>query len=57
MPEAFRLYLDQMIQKYVAEVLSGNGYDVVRASEMGQARADDRAILEKAVLERRTGHS
>jgi predicted nuclease of predicted toxin-antitoxin system len=53
MPEAFRLYLDQMIQKYVAEVLSRDGYDVVRASEVGQARADDRAILEKAVSERR----
>jgi hypothetical protein len=38
MPEAFRLYLDQMIQKYVAEVLSKDGYDVVRASEVGQAR-------------------
>ncbi|MCF8036393.1 MAG: DUF5615 family PIN-like protein [Desulfobacteraceae bacterium] len=54
MPEAFRLYLDQMIQKHVAEVLAKNGYDVVRASELDQARADDRAILEKAVLERRT---
>lgn len=53
MPEAFRLYLDQMMQKYVAEVLSRDGYDVVRASEMGQARDDDLAILEKAVSERR----
>ena len=35
MPEAFRLYLDQMIQQYVAEVLAGDGYDVVRASERG----------------------
>jgi len=54
MPEGLRLYLDQMIQKHVAQVLSRDGYDVVRASEAGQARADDRAILEKAVLERRS---
>ena len=54
MPEAFRLYLDQMIQQYVAEVLAGDGHDVVRASETGQARADDRAILEKAILEERS---
>lgn len=53
MPEAFRLYLDQMMQKYVAEVLSRDGYNVVRASEMGQARADDLAILQKAVSERK----
>lgn len=32
MPEAFPLYLDQMMQKYVAEMLSRDGYDVVRAS-------------------------
>lgn len=54
MPEAFRLYLDQMMQKYVAEMLSRDGYDVVRASEMGQSRDDDLSILEKAVSERRT---
>ena len=54
MPEAFRLYLDQMIQQYVAEVLAGDGYDVVQASERGQARADDRAILKKAISEGRT---
>ncbi len=54
MPEGIRLYLDQMIQKHVAEVLSRDGYDVVRTSEVGQDRADDQAILEKAVSERRT---
>ena len=54
MSKGLRLFLDQMIQKYVAEALSRDGYDVVRASEVGQARADDRTILEKAVMERRT---
>lgn len=54
MPKEFRLFLDQMVQKYVAEALLRDGYDVVRASEVGQARADDSTILEKAILERRT---
>ena len=38
MPKAIRLYLDQMIQKHVADVLTQEGYDVVRASEIGQSR-------------------
>ena len=53
MPKVIRLYLDQMIQKYVADALAQEGYDVVRASEIGQSRADDRAILEHAILEHR----
>jgi predicted nuclease of predicted toxin-antitoxin system len=53
MSKAIRLFLDQMIQKHVADVLAQEGYDVVRASEVGQSRADDRAILENAILEQR----
>jgi len=45
MPESLRLYLDQMLQTKVAQVLRQAGYDVLRASEMGQSRADDQEIL------------
>jgi hypothetical protein len=41
MPELLRLYLDQMFRLEVAEALRAKGHDVVRASEVGQARADD----------------
>jgi predicted nuclease of predicted toxin-antitoxin system len=37
----------------VAEALRGEGYDVMRASEVGHARADDRQILEKTIAENR----
>ena len=47
------LYLDQMIQRHVCDVLNAAGYDAVRASEYGQSRADDNEILEKAILEKR----
>jgi predicted nuclease of predicted toxin-antitoxin system len=53
MREALRLYLDQMFQLEVAEALRGEGHDVVRASEVGQARADDGQILQKAIAENR----
>ncbi len=53
MPENIRLYLDQMIQIHVQDVLASEGYDVVRASEFGQSRADDREILAKAIQEQR----
>ena len=53
MPNTFRLYLDQMIQKHVAEVLTSEGYDVLRAFEAGQARSDDKEIMEKAIFENR----
>ena len=53
MPESLRLYLDQMFQVEVAQVLRAQGYDVIRASETGQARADDRQILDKAISEGR----
>jgi predicted nuclease of predicted toxin-antitoxin system len=53
MPEKFRLYLDQMFRVEVALALRGVNYDVVRASEVGQARSDDRQILQKAIFEDR----
>ncbi len=31
MPKGCRIYLDQMIQRYVAKMLSKEGHDVVRA--------------------------
>jgi len=54
MPDGLRLYLDQMFRVDVAQSLTRAGYDVIRASEVGQARADDREILAKAISENRT---
>lgn len=42
-----------MFQLEVAQALRSEGYDVVRASEVGQDRADDQQILEKAISENR----
>ena len=53
MPEQFRLYLDQMFQLEVAQALRQEGHDVVRASETGQARADDSKILQTSISENR----
>ena len=53
MPEIFRLYLDQMLGLDVARALRGEGYDIVRASEVGQERADDQQILQKAIADKR----
>lgn len=54
MPELpLRLYLDQMLRLDVAEVLRNEGYDVIRASEVGQDRSDDYEILQKAITENR----
>ena len=53
MPENFKLYLDQMLRLDVALALRNEGHDVLRASEVGQSRADDRQILEKAIEENR----
>ncbi len=53
MPESLKLYLDQMFQMEVAQVLREQGYDVIRASETGQERADDLQILNKAISESR----
>ncbi len=48
-----KIYLDQMFQVNVAQALREQGYDVIRASETGQARADDKQILNKAISENR----
>jgi len=42
-----------MFQLEVTEALRAEGYDVVRASEVGQDRADDQEILKKAIAENR----
>ncbi|MDZ7697973.1 MAG: DUF5615 family PIN-like protein [Deltaproteobacteria bacterium] len=53
MPEPLRLYIDQMLRLDVAQALRNEGHDVIRASEVGQARADDAEILERAISEDR----
>lgn len=53
MPEPLRLYLDQMLRLEVAQALRDEGHDVIRASEVGQARADDHTILHTAIAESR----
>ncbi len=53
MPEAFALYMDQMLRMDVAQVLRDEGHDVMRASDVGQSRADDDEILQKAIAENR----
>jgi predicted nuclease of predicted toxin-antitoxin system len=45
--------MDQMFRRDVAKALLGEGHDVMRASEVGQARADDHEILQKAITENR----
>jgi len=42
-----------MVSLDVAHELRGKGHDVLRASEVGQARADDGQILQKAIKENR----
>ena len=54
MPEHLRLFLDQCLRIEVAQALRGEGHDVVRASEVGQARADDFEILQRSVSDNRT---
>ncbi len=53
MPDIFKLYLDQMLRHEVAQALRDEGHDVLRATEVGQARADDHQILQKAISENR----
>src|SRR4030043_1105514 len=53
MPEPFKLYLDQMFSVEVAQALSKEGYNVVRAFDTGFAQADDYEILQKAISEKR----
>ena len=42
-----------MFRVEVAQSLHEQGYDVIRASETGQARSDDQQILQKAIDENR----
>jgi predicted nuclease of predicted toxin-antitoxin system len=53
MPDPMKLYLDQCLRLEVAWALRHEGYDVMRASEVGQARADDSEILLRIQSERR----
>ena len=48
-----KLYLDQMIRVEIADLLRQEGFDVLRASEAGQARSDDKAIMERVIAEQR----
>jgi predicted nuclease of predicted toxin-antitoxin system len=47
-------YVDQMFRTDFAELLREKGHDVVRASEIGQATADDAEILQTAIQNGRT---
>jgi predicted nuclease of predicted toxin-antitoxin system len=42
-----------MLRLDVAQALRSEGHNVVRASEVGQARADDQEILQKSIDENR----
>ena len=53
MPDAYKLYLDQMLRLDAAQALKDECHNVLRASEVGQARADDYQILQKAIVENR----
>ncbi|MGQ9638774.1 MAG: DUF5615 family PIN-like protein [Thermodesulfobacteriota bacterium] len=53
MSEGYKLYLDQMFRVDVAQALREEGYDVLRAAEIQQNRADDQQILERAITENR----
>jgi predicted nuclease of predicted toxin-antitoxin system len=53
MPEQLRLFLDQMLRREVAEALRNDGHNVLRTSDVGQARADDYQILQKTINENR----
>lgn len=48
-----RLYLDQMLRAELADLLRAQGHNVIRATDVGQARADDALILKRAVQEAR----
>jgi predicted nuclease of predicted toxin-antitoxin system len=43
------LYVDQMFRTDFAELLRARGHDVLRASEAGQATADDAEILQTVI--------
>lgn len=48
-----RLYLDEMFRVELAVLLREQGHDVVRASEIGDSRADDSLILQRAIEDQR----
>lgn len=49
-----RLYLDQMFQAELADILRDNGHDVMRAGEADQSRADDAEIMTRIIEENRS---
>jgi predicted nuclease of predicted toxin-antitoxin system len=51
--ESLKLYLDQMLGTELAQALREEGHDVIRAFEVGQDRADDAEILQRAIVEDR----
>lgn len=53
MPDPLRFYLDQCLRVEVAEALRREGHDVVRAAEVGQDRADDYQVMQRAILDGR----
>ncbi len=53
MSEEYKLYLDQMFRVDVAQALREEGYDVLRASEIRQNRANDQQIFQRAITENR----
>jgi len=53
MPDPLRLYLDQCLRVEVAQALRREGYDVVRAAEVGQHRADDFQIIQRTISDGR----
>jgi predicted nuclease of predicted toxin-antitoxin system len=53
MRDRLRVFLDQCLRVEVAEALRREGHDVVRAAEVGQDRADDHQIIQRAIFEDR----
>jgi predicted nuclease of predicted toxin-antitoxin system len=51
--EEYKLYLDQMFRVDVAQALREEGYDVLRAPEIQQNRANDQKIFQRAITENR----
>jgi len=52
-PQSVRLYLDQMMRAELAGLLRQERCDVLRASDAGQARADDSVIMDRTIAEAR----
>ena len=53
MPKQLRLFLDQCLRVEVALALKNEGYDVLRAAQVGKDRADDAQILRQAIADGR----